>query len=83
MKKHFKTIAAMALATLQVSGPVAAAEIEGPAVFWKISMYGNPRALTTGMEALAAKAAGMTGGKFRSKFSMLISLEISAKTLTD
>ena len=67
MKKHLATLAALALSGLTITPPAAAAEIEGPAVFWKISMYGNPRALTSGMEALAAKAAEATDGKFQIK----------------
>lgn len=44
-----------------------AANIDGPEVFWKISMWGNPRALSVGMEELAAKAAAETDGKFTIK----------------
>ncbi len=44
-----------------------AAEVDGPDVFWKISMWGNPRALSVGMEELAVKAAEATDGKFKIK----------------
>lgn len=44
-----------------------AADIDGPKVFWKISMWGNPRALSAGMEELAAKAAAATDGNFQIK----------------
>lgn len=46
-------------------GSQAAAEaVEGPKVFWKISMWGNPRALSAGMEAMADKVREDTGGNF-------------------
>ncbi|MBU2958975.1 TRAP transporter substrate-binding protein DctP [Paracoccus sp. C2R09] len=60
------TICAVAMAAT-VALPAMAANVEGPSVFWKISMYGNPRALTSGMEALAVKLADETDGKFRLK----------------
>ena len=41
--------------------------VEGPDVFWKISMWGNPRALSAGMEAMAEKVREDTGGKFNIK----------------
>lgn len=44
-----------------------AANIEGPKVFWKISMWGKPRALSAGMEELAKKAAAETDGNFQIK----------------
>jgi TRAP-type mannitol/chloroaromatic compound transport system substrate-binding protein len=44
-----------------------AANIDGPKVFWKISMWGNPRALSVGMEELARKAAEETDGNFEIK----------------
>lgn len=55
------------LSTLLAGNAASAANIEGPDVFWKISMWGNPRALTAGMEELAAKAAAETDGKFNIK----------------
>ncbi|MGI9493013.1 MAG: TRAP transporter substrate-binding protein DctP [Geminicoccaceae bacterium] len=57
------TIASAMLGAMGVS----AAEIEGPDVFWKISMWGNPRALSVGMEELAKRAAEATDGKFQIK----------------
>lgn len=65
MKKALLTVSAMA--ALLLGQPATAANIDGPSVFWKISMYGNPRALTSGMEALAEKVAEETGGKFQIK----------------
>ncbi|MFT7028015.1 MAG: TRAP-type mannitol/chloroaromatic compound transport system substrate-binding protein [Paracoccaceae bacterium] len=44
-----------------------AANVDGPNLFWKISMWGNPRALSAGMEQMAAKVAEETGGKFQIK----------------
>lgn len=65
MKKALLTVSAVA--ALLLGQPATAANIDGPSVFWKISMYGNPRALTSGMEALAEKVAEETGGKFQIK----------------
>lgn len=65
MKKALLTVSAMA--ALLLGQPATAANIDGPSVFWKISMYGNPRALTSGIEALAEKVAEETGGKFQIK----------------
>ncbi|MEG3661312.1 TRAP transporter substrate-binding protein DctP [Celeribacter halophilus] len=56
-------LAALTLGT--ATAPAMAANVDGPSVFWKISMYGNPRALTSGMEALAEKVAEETDGKFQ------------------
>lgn len=62
------SLLAGALASAVVMSPAAmAANIDGPSVFWKISMWGNPRALSSGMEALAQKASEETGGKFQIK----------------
>jgi len=55
------------LATMLTGTAAAAADIEGPKVFWKISMWGNPRALSAGMEAMAAKALEATDGNFEIK----------------
>ena len=44
-----------------------AANIDGPSVFWKLSMWGKPRALSAGIEVLAKRAAKETGGKFKIK----------------
>ena len=46
--------------TLANVSTASAANIDGPEVFWKISMWGNPRALSVGMEELAKKAAEET-----------------------
>ena len=50
-----------------MAGPAAAQMVDGPNVFWKISMWGNPRALSAGMEAMAEQVREDTGGKFNIK----------------
>jgi TRAP-type mannitol/chloroaromatic compound transport system substrate-binding protein len=55
------------LASTLAAGGVGAAEIEGPKVFWKISMWGNPRALSAGMEEMAKRASEATDGNFQIK----------------
>lgn len=50
-----------------MGGSAVAQAVDGPNVFWKISMWGNPRALSAGMEAMAEKVAEETGGKFNIK----------------
>jgi TRAP-type mannitol/chloroaromatic compound transport system substrate-binding protein len=67
MKTAFTTVTAAALAATVLTTPVFAANVDGPAVFWKISAYGNSRALTSGMEALAEKVSAETDGKFQIK----------------
>ena len=47
------------------SQPVAAANVDGPDVFWKLSTWGNPRAFTEGVEHLAKRLDEETGGKFK------------------
>ncbi len=69
---NFKKFGTTAITTAAVMAgslvlPVQAAEIDGPKVFWKISMWGNPRALSAGMEEMAAKAAEATDGNFEIK----------------
>lgn len=68
-KLRAKRLLAAGVATglLTLSSLVSAAKIEGPKVFWKISMWGNPRALSAGMEELAKKAAEETDGNFEIK----------------
>lgn len=66
MRKEFIAIATAAATVLGIGGPAAAA-VDGPEVFWKLSMWGNPRALSAGMERLAEKVAEETDGKFKIK----------------
>lgn len=58
---------ALCLAFASTAIPVTAQAVDGPSVFWKISMWGNPRALSAGMEAMAEKVREDTGGKFNIK----------------
>lgn len=77
-----KSVLALAVAaTLSTTGMGSAANIDGPAVFWKLSMFGNPRALTSGMEALAEKAAKETDGKFQIKIFYANQLSNSRENL--
>lgn len=55
-----------ALVGLLLAPVVASAQtVEGPEVNWSISMWGNPRALSAGMEAIAEEVATQTGGNFQ------------------
>lgn len=55
--------AALALAILApVTG--VAQTVEGPEVNWSLSMWGNPRALSAGMEAMITEVEAQTGGNF-------------------
>lgn len=49
---------------LLASTTAAAQTIEGPEVNWSLSMWGNPRALSAGMEAIAEQVREQTGGNF-------------------
>ncbi len=44
--------------------PAHGAEVDGPTVNWRYSVWGNPRAFTAGIEYLAAQLKEKTGGKF-------------------
>ncbi|MCV0425433.1 MAG: TRAP transporter substrate-binding protein DctP [Roseibium sp.] len=65
--RKLKTIAAAMGVVLASSGLAQAANVEGPSVFWKLSMWGNPRALSAGMEELSKLVAEETDGKFQIK----------------
>lgn len=67
MKIRSKITSSLLLASILAGSAAGAAEIDGPKVFWKISMWGNPRALSDGMEAMAARAAEATDGNFEIK----------------
>ncbi len=60
-------LGATLIATMGASSLVDAANVDGPKVFWKISTFGNPRALSKGMEEMAAKVSEETGGNFEIK----------------
>jgi TRAP-type mannitol/chloroaromatic compound transport system substrate-binding protein len=49
------------------ASPAFAQEVEGPEVNWSFSMWGNPRALSAGMEASADRVEEATGGNFNIK----------------
>ncbi|MBO6507635.1 MAG: C4-dicarboxylate ABC transporter substrate-binding protein [Roseibium sp.] len=61
-----KCAVALGLA-VAMPGTAFAANVDGPSVFWKLSMWGNPRALSAGMEELSKVVAEETGGKFQIK----------------
>lgn len=69
--KFTKLMTSLALATAlfgtSLATPSEAANVDGPKVFWKISMWGNPRALSAGMEELIKKVSAETDGKFEIK----------------
>lgn len=67
MKRRSTLVKSLLAATMLTGGAVSAAEIEGPKVFWKLSMWGNPRALSAGMEELSKRAAEATDGNFQIK----------------
>lgn len=64
--KSIMTGVALAAATL-VSAPTMAQDVKGPKVSWNISVWGNTRAFTRGIELMAAEAAKRTGGNFAIK----------------
>ena len=61
-----KKLLASALAmTFSAAGfSASAANVDGPEVQWRYSMWGNPRAFTAGIEHLAKRVSEETGGKF-------------------
>jgi len=61
-KKLLTSALAMSFATAGFSA--SAANVEGPEVEWRYSMWGNPRAFTAGIEHLAKRVSEETGGKF-------------------
>lgn len=50
---------------LPLATPVQAAEVEGPAITWQVSLWGNRRGFTEGVEALAAYLSEKTDGAFQ------------------
>ena len=56
---------ALAISFAAAGAAVQAAEVEGPKVEWRYSMWGNPRAFTAGLEFLAAQVKEKTGGGSR------------------
>ena len=64
---NFKSTIIGGMLALLMAGPALAQTVDGPPVFWKVSMWGNPRALSAGIEAVAEKIREDTGGKFNIK----------------
>jgi TRAP-type mannitol/chloroaromatic compound transport system substrate-binding protein len=79
--KEILTTSLVAASLLAPTLATAAAKIDGPKVFWKISMWGNPRALSAGMEALAERAAEETDGNFQIKIFYGAQLSSSRENL--
>ncbi len=55
---------ALALSFVAAGATAQAAEVDGPKVEWRYSMWGNPRAFTAGLEFLAAQLKEKTSGNF-------------------
>lgn len=65
MKTTMKLLAsAVALSFASAGAAVQAAEVEGPKVEWRYSMWGPPRAFSAGLEYLAEQVKEKTGGNF-------------------
>lgn len=61
-----KTLKTTAMVGLMLASTQALAqEVAGPEVNWSLSMWGNPRALSAGMEAIADRVEEATGGNFK------------------
>ncbi len=52
---------------LTLSWAAGAQEVKGPKIDWNITVWGNKRAFTVGMELIAAEIAKKTGGAFNIK----------------
>lgn len=65
----FFRLGALALASTLALGSASAiaAEVDGPAVNWKLSTWGKQRAFTAGVEEMAKLLKQKTGGKFNVK----------------
>lgn len=60
-----RSVSSAILACLAVTAmPVSAAEVDGPKVQWRLSTWGNPRAVTAGMEYVAEQVRQKTDGNF-------------------
>lgn len=59
---------ALAMAGMATTATQATAQkVEGPAVSWKLSLWGKRRAFTEGMEYVSKEVSARTGGKFKIK----------------
>lgn len=60
------TLTKTAVAALLLASTAASAQdVPGPEVNWSLSMWGNPRALSAGIEAIADRVEEATGGNFK------------------
>lgn len=60
-----KLLKKLACGSLLMAATAAGAQtVDGPEVNWSFSMWGNPRALSAGIEAIADEVREQTGGKF-------------------
>ena len=67
LKHTIFAAAAVAAASMMAPSTAMAANVDGPAVFWKLSTWGKSRAFTRGVEHMAERLAEETGGKFQLK----------------
>lgn len=80
-KTNLTVAAVAAFASFATTLPATAANVDGPKVFWKLSMWGNPRALSAGMEAMAEKVREETDGNFNIKIFYGAQLSKSTENL--
>ncbi|MEO9459709.1 MAG: C4-dicarboxylate ABC transporter substrate-binding protein [Lentilitoribacter sp.] len=80
-KTNLTVAAVAAFASFATTLPATAANVDGPKVFWKLSMWGNPRALSAGMEAMAEKIREETDGNFNIKIFYGAQLSKSTENL--
>lgn len=65
LRKGAKGVLAAAVLGLVAPSAASAANVDGPSVFWKFSMWGNPRAFSAGVEHMAKRLEEETGGQFK------------------
>ncbi len=65
LRKGAKGVLAAAVLGLVAPSAAMAANVDGPSVFWKFSVWGNPRAFTAGVEHMAKRLEEETGGQFK------------------
>ena len=65
----FKRVMAVCLMVLisNAYANLVLAKVDGPAVFWKFSLWGKKRAFTEGAETLSKRLSEETDGKFKLK----------------
>ena len=70
----FKRIMAVCLMVLisNVYANFVLAQVDGPSVFWKFSLWGKRRAFTEGAETLSKRLSEETNGKFKLKSFMVV-----------